>query len=99
MNELEKLRKFYERVKYLTVNHNVVDDFAVVYPSDLGEALQEVDAEWFNHTTLEIKETNDGETFVQFPQELIEELGWAENTKLKWIDNEDGSFSIQEANE
>ncbi len=34
-------------VKELTINHDVLDDNAVVYPRDLGAALSRVDNEWY----------------------------------------------------
>ena len=33
---------------------------------------------------LEIQEDNDGELFIVFPEELIEELGWEEGDILDW---------------
>lgn len=48
----EKLEAFFEEVANLTVNHNVLlgseDEYAVVYPSKLGKALEKVDPEWFS---------------------------------------------------
>lgn len=49
--ELEKLREFYRAVAKLTSDHDVLecgdDTYAVVFPRDLGEALAEVDPEWW----------------------------------------------------
>lgn len=41
-----KLQKFFSEVKDLTINHDVLDDHAVVYPRDLGDALSRVDPNW-----------------------------------------------------
>jgi len=46
--------------------------------------------------TLEIKEDpQTGDLYIEFPQEVIEELGWSEQTVLEWQDLQNGSFSIQ----
>ena len=42
-----KLQRFFSEVKDLTINHDVLNDIAVVYPRDLGEALERVDNEWY----------------------------------------------------
>ena len=33
---------------------------------------------------IEIQENQDGELFIQFPEEIIEELGWQEGDILSW---------------
>lgn len=52
--ELEKLRKFYHKVAHLTLCHDhieISDDegYAVVFPKDLGAALEEIDKEWWKN--------------------------------------------------
>jgi hypothetical protein len=42
----QKLQRFFSEVKELTINHDVLDDNAVVYPRDLGDALSRVDPHW-----------------------------------------------------
>lgn len=37
-----------------------------------------------NHYILEVQETEDGELFLEFPDEIIEELGWGEGDILSW---------------
>lgn len=49
--------------------------------------------------TLDIKEDENGEPMIEFPQDLIEETGWSEGTHIEWIDNKDGSFTMKEATE
>jgi bifunctional DNA-binding transcriptional regulator/antitoxin component of YhaV-PrlF toxin-antitoxin module len=41
-------------------------------------------------TTLTV--SDDG--ILTFPEKFLEELGWKEGDELKWIDNNDGSFSL-----
>ncbi len=56
-DRLELLEQFFKAVANLTLNHKVVysrvdenvDGSAVVYPSDLGAALEKVDPEWWKH--------------------------------------------------
>lgn len=31
---------------------------------------------------------------LQFPPEMIAELGWQPGDTLRWIDNEDGTFTL-----
>jgi len=39
---------------------------------------------------LEVQEDDNGELFVTFPDELIEELGWKEDDILEWNIKGDG---------
>ena len=48
--------------------------------------------------TLEVKEREDGELYLEFPDEIMEEAGWAIGDTLKWSDNGDGSFSLTKRN-
>ena len=41
------LEEFFRRVSVLTVDHDVLDDNAVVYPSKLGPLLEKVDPQWY----------------------------------------------------
>jgi hypothetical protein len=43
----EKLKSFYKEVSNLTIHHHVLKDHAVVYPSDLGSLLANVDKDWY----------------------------------------------------
>jgi bifunctional DNA-binding transcriptional regulator/antitoxin component of YhaV-PrlF toxin-antitoxin module len=33
---------------------------------------------------IEVQESEDGELFIEFPDEVVEELGWKENDVLSW---------------
>lgn len=44
---------------------------------------------------LDIHSGPDGEPYVIFPDELIQQLGWTEGDQLVWIDNNDGSFTLK----
>lgn len=35
-----------------------------------------------------------GDLYLQFPDELIEQLGWSAGDELNWIDNKDGSWTL-----
>jgi hypothetical protein len=37
-----------------------------------------------------------GELILPIPADLLSQMGWIEGTKLFWIDNEDGSYSLKE---
>ena len=36
------------------------------------------------------------ELILPIPSDLLSQMGWIEGTKLFWIDNEDGSYSLKE---
>lgn len=45
-----KLKEAYKEICNLTVNHDVLNDNAVVYPSNLGPVLEKVNPKWFENT-------------------------------------------------
>ena len=56
---------------------------------------------------IEVQEDQDGELFIEFPEEIIEELGWQEGDILSWdlkgegivlskLNNESGYEVIEE---
>lgn len=50
MELFEKLKVFFKDVAHLTMNHQVLEDNAVVFPSDLGPVLEKVDKEWWRQS-------------------------------------------------
>lgn len=47
-------------------------------------------------STLVIQEDpNTGELYVEFPQRLLEQLGWKEGDDLQWVEGPDGAWSIK----
>ena len=44
--------------------------------------------------TLEIQKLEDGDQFIEFPQEVMDETGWKPGDVLKWTDRGDGSWSL-----
>ena len=45
--ELELLRTFFKEVSELTLNHDVLEDHAVVYPCNLGPVLEKINKQWW----------------------------------------------------
>jgi len=45
--------------------------------------------------TLEVQKMEDGDEFIQFPEELMNEVDWHEGDVIEWIDNKDGSWTLQ----
>lgn len=43
---------------------------------------------------VQVKTDKEGEPIIEIPQEWLEELGWQEGDELKWVKNEDDSFSL-----
>ena len=49
--------------------------------------------------TLDVKETDDGEFFIELNDEILNQVGWVIGDVLTWTDNKDGSFTITKAGE
>lgn len=49
--------------------------------------------------TVEVKENDDGDLYIEFPDQLMEQMGWQEGDTLKWTERPDGSFSINKKQE
>lgn len=47
----------------------------------------------------EVKERDDGELYIDIPQEILTHLKWDESTLLEWVNNKDGSFTLKRTNE
>lgn len=45
--------------------------------------------------TLDVKEHPDGDKFIEFNDEILAETGWKEGDQLRWIDNHDGSWTLE----
>jgi hypothetical protein len=46
-------------------------------------------------TGATVKETEDGELYIDLPDELMEQMGWNEDTELVWAESEDGSWILK----
>ena len=44
--------------------------------------------------TLE-EDSETGELILPLPQEILDDKGWKEGDELEWIDNEDGSWTLE----
>ena len=44
--------------------------------------------------TAKILENSDGDHFLEFPDELMEQIGWQEGDELAWHNNDDGSYTL-----
>lgn len=44
--------------------------------------------------TLDVQEDAEGELFIEFPDEMMAEVGWKTGDILDWKDNKDGSWSL-----
>ena len=44
--------------------------------------------------TLEIQETPEGELFIEFPDDVINAVGWVEGDTINWDAKEDGSYLL-----
>lgn len=50
--------------------------------------------------TLIIEEDSEtGDGILTFPPDLLEAAGWREGDRIRWIDNQDGSWSLEKVEE
>jgi hypothetical protein len=46
--------------------------------------------------TLDVEEDPEtGDAIIQFPEDFLAETNWQEGDKLRWIDNGDGSWTLE----
>lgn len=45
--------------------------------------------------TLDVKESANGDKYIEFNDEILLETGWKEGDVLEWIDQGDGSFKLE----
>ena len=48
-----------------------------------------------NRWTIPVQENEQGEQFIEFPDEVLKETGWKDGDSIEWIDNHDGSFTLK----
>lgn len=46
-----------------------------------------------------VKETEDGELYIDLPPEMMEAMGWDEDTILEWRVYDDGTIVLGKAND
>lgn len=49
-----------------------------------------------NTWIVTVEQDENGELLLPFPPDLLSQMGWSEGTDLFWIDNENGTFSLEE---
>lgn len=48
---------------------------------------------------VDVEEDDEGNCFIQLPNAVVDQLGWVQETKLEWIDNKDGSYTLVRSDE
>jgi hypothetical protein len=56
-------------------------------------SVEELPTKWT--VTVEEAEDGSGDLVMPLPAEMLEIQGWKEGDTLEWIDNKDGSWSLQ----
>lgn len=51
-----------------------------------------------NYNTI-VKQTEDGELYIDLPPEMMEAMEWNEDTVLEWRVYEDGTIALGKAND
>jgi len=49
--------------------------------------------------TLEVQQHEDGEYFIEFPDDVLQEAGWKEGDVIDWSDNGNGSWTLKKLDE
>lgn len=50
--------------------------------------------------TIEVQEDQEtGDLFLEFPLELLSQMGWSEGDLIEWFDNKDGSWSLSKVDQ
>ena len=49
--------------------------------------------------TLTVQKFEDGDEYLEFPQEVMDEAGWKPGDVLKWTDRGDGSWTLSKIGE
>lgn len=62
----------------------------------LGEELIKIS--YFPSTILEVQEREDGELFLQFTPEMLDQVGWKEGDMINFDELNDGSFLLTKVN-
>ena len=47
---------------------------------------------------LDVEENSTGDAILTFPPDLLEQAGWKGGDTLAWIDNKDGSWTLEKVN-
>lgn len=46
-------------------------------------------------TRMTVQEDENGELYIELPDDLLEEMGWDENTELVWTVADDGTIGLR----
>ena len=46
-------------------------------------------------TNVTVQETANGDLYIQLPDELMNDLGWTEDTELVWVIEDDGRIILR----
>ena len=46
-------------------------------------------------TKVIVREDENGELYIELPPDLIEQLGWDENTEVLWVVEDDGKIILR----
>ena len=46
-----------------------------------------------------VEQDENGECYIVFPDMMLENMGWDEDTPLEWVNNNDGTFTVRKVEE
>ena len=44
--------------------------------------------------TIDVQEDDEGNQFIQFPPQMLEQMGWTEGDTIVWTNNGNGSWTL-----
>ncbi len=71
-----------------------IQDESVTYFHYFNE-FEQVEKKTSMNNNLIVKEDDSGELYIELPDELMEQMGWNEDTELVWTVYDDGKIGLR----
>jgi hypothetical protein len=71
-----------------------IQDESVAYFHYFNE-FEQVEKKTSMNNNLIVKEDDNGELYIELPDELMEQMGWNEDTELVWTVYDDGKIGLR----
>ena len=71
-----------------------IQDESVAYFHYFNE-FEQVEKKTSMNNNLIVKEDDSGELYIELPDELMEQMGWNEDTELVWTVYDDGKIGLR----
>jgi hypothetical protein len=71
-----------------------IQDESIAYFHYFNE-FEQVEKKTSMNNNLIVKEDDSGELYIELPDELMEQMGWNEDTELVWTVYDDGKIGLR----